>query len=101
MHQCIKFILFWKCTLHVSDGLSVHRQEFKTVHVATGICQTDTAVCLVATRQQHLFDKSVHLVGFAIEIPRNILQREVKLAFSGASCGFYCRNTKKYSSKRS
>ena len=27
-------------TLHVSDGLSVHHQEFKTVHTATGLCQT-------------------------------------------------------------
>ena len=36
-HQSIKFILFWNDTLHVSDGLSVHHQEFKTVHTATGI----------------------------------------------------------------
>ena len=43
-----KIILFWKDTLHVSDGLSVHHQEFKTVHTATGICQTDTAVHLLA-----------------------------------------------------
>ena len=48
MHQCIKFILFWNGTLHVPDGLSVHRQEFKTVHTATGICQTDTADYLLA-----------------------------------------------------
>ena len=50
MHQCIKFILFWNDSLQVSDGLSVHRQEFKTVHTATGICQTDNAVtdCLLA-----------------------------------------------------
>ena len=48
MHQCTKFILFWNDTLHVSGGLSVHHQEFKTVHTATGICQTDTAVCLLA-----------------------------------------------------
>jgi len=34
MHQCIKFILFWNDTLHVSDGLSAHHQEFKTVHTA-------------------------------------------------------------------
>jgi len=46
MHQYMKFILFWNDTLHVSDGLSVHHQEFKTVHTATGICQADTAVCL-------------------------------------------------------
>ena len=54
MLQCIKFILFWDDTLHVSDGLSVHHQDFKTVHTATGICQADTAVCLLA--------------GFTIEI---------------------------------
>ena len=45
MLQCIKFVLFWSDTLHVSDGLSVHHQEFKT---AIGICETDTAVCLLA-----------------------------------------------------
>ena len=51
MHQCIKFIL----TLHVSDRLSVHHQQFKTLHTATGICQTDTAVCLLASGQLYLF----------------------------------------------
>jgi len=39
---------FGLVTLHVSGGLSAHHQEFKTVHTATGICQTDTAVCLLA-----------------------------------------------------
>jgi len=48
------FILFCKDAVHVSDGLSVHHQEFKTVHTATGICQTDTAVCLLASRQLYL-----------------------------------------------
>ena len=43
-------------TLHVSDGLFVHHQEFKTVHTATGICQIDTADCLLASRQHNLFD---------------------------------------------
>jgi len=56
MQQCIKFILFWNDTLHISDGLSVHHQEFKTVHTATGICQADTALCLLASRQQYLFE---------------------------------------------
>jgi len=51
MHQFLKFILFWNVTLHVSDGLSVHHLEFKTVHTATSICQTDSADCLlVGTR---------------------------------------------------
>ena len=35
-------------TLCVSDGLSVHHLKFKTVHTATGICQTDTAVMLAS-----------------------------------------------------
>jgi len=30
MHRCIKFILFWNDTLHVSGGFSVHYQELKT-----------------------------------------------------------------------
>jgi len=41
----------WNNALHVSDGLFVHHQEFKTVHTATGICQTDTADCLLASSQ--------------------------------------------------
>ena len=46
MRHCLKFIyLFWNGTLHVSDGLSIHHQEFKTVHTAT-----DTADCLLAIR---------------------------------------------------
>jgi hypothetical protein len=49
MHQFLKFILILHNTLHVSDGLSVHHQQFKTVHTATVICQTGTAVCLLAT----------------------------------------------------
>jgi len=56
MHQCIKFILFWNDTLHVSDGLSVHHQEFQTVNTGTDICQTDTTVCLLASSQQYLPD---------------------------------------------
>ena len=38
MHQCIKVILFWNDTLHVSDGLSVHHKEFKTVPTARMKC---------------------------------------------------------------
>ena len=45
MHQHIK-LFYFEMTLHVLDGLSIHHQEFKTVHRAT-VC-TDTAVCLLA-----------------------------------------------------
>jgi len=55
MHQCLKFI-YWSNALHVSDGLSVHHQELKTVHTATGICQTDTADYMLASSRQYLFD---------------------------------------------
>ena len=50
----------WSNTLHVSDGLSVGHQEFKTVHTATGMCQPDTADCLIASSRQYL-------VGFTTE----------------------------------
>jgi len=49
MHHLLKFILFWNNTVHVSDGLSVHHQEFKTVHSATSVCQTGTSVCWLAS----------------------------------------------------
>jgi len=39
-------LFYFGMTLHVSYRLSVHHQEFKTVHTVTGIYQTDTAVCL-------------------------------------------------------
>jgi len=56
MHLFLKFLLFCSSTLHVSDGLSVHHQEPKTVHTASGICQTDYAGCLLASSQHNLFD---------------------------------------------
>ena len=71
-------LFYFGMTLHVSDGLSVDHQEFKTVHInrhlsnryccvlaskqtATGICQTDTAVCLLAGKQQQAFVKQILL----------------------------------------
>jgi hypothetical protein len=60
MHQFFKFILFCSSSLHVSDGLWVHRQDSKTVHTALGVCQTDSADCLLAGNQQNLFD--IHLM---------------------------------------
>jgi len=69
MHQRIKFILFWIDTRHVSDGLSVHHQTFKTVHTATGICQIDTADCLTIRSsriciQQQAFVKQILLTAW-------------------------------------
>jgi len=57
LNRCtnVSNLFYFGITVHVSDGLSVHHQEFKTVHTATGICQTGTAECLLASRQQYLF----------------------------------------------
>jgi len=44
----LKFILFWNNTLHVSDSLSVHRQDSKTVHTASGICHTGSVADIQA-----------------------------------------------------
>jgi hypothetical protein len=45
--RCTSFsnYLFLRNTLHVSDGLSVHHQEFKTAHTATGIA-AGSSICL-------------------------------------------------------
>ena len=50
MHQCIKFILFWK-------ALYVIRTVFLSIIRSSRLYiqqQTDTAVCLLANRQQYL-----------------------------------------------
>ena len=45
MHN-ISNLFYFGTTLHVSDGLSVHHQESKTVHTASGICHTGSvAAC--------------------------------------------------------
>jgi len=46
MHNISNFILFCNNTLHVSEGLSVHHQESKPVHTASGLCHTGSvAAC--------------------------------------------------------
>ena len=46
MHSISNLFYFGDNTLHVSDGLSVHHQETKSVHTASGVCRTGTvAVC--------------------------------------------------------
>jgi len=45
MHN-ISSLFYFGTTLLVSVGLSVHHQESKTVHTATGICHTGSvAAC--------------------------------------------------------
>jgi len=53
--------LFSNSILHVSDGISVHHQQSKTVHTASGICHAVTAGYLLeVTRRnvQHLVPAS-------------------------------------------
>jgi len=52
--QYLKFILFSNNTLHISNGLTVHHQESKTVHTA---CRTIQVLWLLASKQpQNLYD---------------------------------------------
>ena len=87
MHQGIKFILFWNDTPHVSDGLSVHHEESKTVHTASGISQTDIADCLPeGTRrnfsQKNLFDLYLKLYKVIQNNCRGtIVQRQFRTKF--------------------
>jgi len=90
MHQFLKFILFWNNTLHVSDGLSVHHQEFKTVHTATGICQTDTATCLLPVAVCTVFN-SWWWTERPSETCRVLFQNKINLRYC-ASDWFYYRN---------
>ena len=53
--QRLKFILFCNSTLHVSDSPSVHHQESKTAHTASGICHTGYADSLLASSQHNLY----------------------------------------------
>jgi hypothetical protein len=68
---------FWDNTLHVSDGLSIHHEDFKTVHTATGICtvlnswwwmERPSETCRVLSQKWNKFKKLLHLVGFTVEI---------------------------------
>ena len=108
MHHCIKFILFWNDTLHVSDGLSFHHQEFKTLHTAVkhillSACQqadsiislTDAYSCMYSHQllmmdektvrnyvechsKINKFDTVVHIVGFTIEIRQENVINSIK-----------------------
>jgi len=44
MQRFTIYLFLWDA-LHVSEGFSVHHQELKTAHTASGICQTSAATC--------------------------------------------------------
>jgi hypothetical protein len=62
MHQIINFILFCSSTLHVSDGLSVHHQESKTIHTASGICKTDFAPFHLVPASKQSAESDIYLM---------------------------------------
>jgi len=53
MHNISNLFYFGNNTLHVSDGLSVHLQESKTLHTASGIYHKDS---VAAWQPQKLHD---------------------------------------------
>jgi len=81
MHQYIKFILFWNDTLHVSDGLSDHRQSvqdctYSNRHLSNRYCsllspddgRRDSPKHVECHSQINKFDTLVHLHSFTIGI---------------------------------
>jgi len=93
--------LFWNDTLHVSDGLSVHHQRFKTVHTAVSVWQVPVVVCTVLNSwwwterpsetcsvipKSNKFDTVVHVVGFTI----GMILRCTALWTSHDSPWFFC-----------
>jgi len=48
-------------SLHVSDGLSIHHHEFKTVHTASGVCHTGslTGCCMYSLELVMMDGKAV------------------------------------------
>jgi hypothetical protein len=60
--RCTSFsnIVFCSITLHVLDGLFVHHQESIRLHTASGVCQTDSADCLlVGTRWNWFYYRNI------------------------------------------
>jgi len=42
----VSYLFYFGITLHVSDDISVHHQEFMSVHTEVDIYQTDTATAM-------------------------------------------------------
>ena len=71
MHRFHTFILSY--TPHVLDGLPVHHQELKTLHISTGICQTANASGKLVpvqsrSRQQEGISKTATASGNEMEL---------------------------------
>ena len=70
MHIISYLFYLWNSTLHVSDGLSVHHQESKTVHTALGIMSYGFC-CLLASgnEMEHLVPASKQITEPVQHIP--------------------------------
>ena len=87
MHHFLNFILFCSSTLHVWDGLSVHHQESKTVPTVSGMCQTDSADCLLPDAVRTVLD-SWWWTERQSETCRVLLQTKISLRNWCSSLGF-------------
>jgi len=57
--RCTFFRVFFNITLHFSDGPSIHYQEFKTVHTASGICHIGSLTSSGHEMELHLVPASM------------------------------------------
>jgi hypothetical protein len=60
-NQMHSFSSLLNITLHVSDGFSVHHQESKTVHTASGICHTGSVAASRCTVFPSLLNITLHV----------------------------------------
>jgi len=59
MHN-ISNLFYFGTILHVSDGLSVHHQESKTVYTASGTCHTGS-VAACSKQPQNLYGMMLYV----------------------------------------
>jgi hypothetical protein len=111
MHQFLRFILFCSSSLHVWGGLSVHHQESKTAHTASGMSYRFCWLLASGNEMFHLVPASKQSAESVWHIPgavcivldswwwtekpaqtcRMLLHNKINLK-TGASCWFYYRN---------
>jgi len=89
-------LFYFGTTLHVSEGLSVHHQESKTVHTGPGICHT-VSVAAATEPVWHIPDDVCIVLDSwwwkdrLSETCTVLLQNKINLSYC-ASGWFYCRN---------
>jgi len=109
-HQVYVWYRFCGCllssTLHVSDGLSVHHQESKTVHTASGICLVQVLWLLAGKQPQtctrHIPDAVCTVLDSwwwterPSETCRVLFQNKINLRYCASGWSYYRNMSRSY-----